>query len=119
MTTEEARQHLEAADKRLASIVDQLVMMPSGAGQVVAELREVAEKIRNVHVSRASFRPTKPMARLLASVRAQIVHAQLLLDSAAAFYCGAISAHMPYCGMYTPDGEVRRGANSGCLRVEA
>ncbi len=117
MTTEEARQHLEAADKGLSGAIGQLVALR--VGQLDTELQEAAEAIKKVYDHRASFRNGEPLGSLLQNIQTRVARVQILLDASATFYCGAISAAALQTGSYTPQGEMPRGDNGGHLKLEA
>ena len=120
MTTETARQHLQAADRDLNAAVELLVTKPSNAGQLQAQLQAAADSLKKVYENRSSFKRTPSMAPLVQSIRARVARVQLLLDAAATFYCGTMSAAMShsYCP-YTPTGELSRRTEGNCFKVEA
>lgn len=119
MTTEEARKHLEAAEKGLRTAVDQLIIQPSKAARLEAGLKTVAETIEKVSSERSSFAQSEPIAQLLRRIRAHIGRMQLLLDTAATFYCGAMADALSHSGAYTADGRLPRHVHGGCLKLEA
>ncbi len=120
MTTETARQHLEAADRGLNTAVGLLIAKPSNAAQLQAQLEAVADSIKKAYENRSAFKRTPSMSPLVQSIRARVARVQLLLDTAASFYCGTMSSATSnsYCP-YTPNGELSRRTESGYLQFEA
>lgn len=120
MTTEKARQHLEAADQRLNTAVHLLITKPSSVGELQVELQAAAQSVNKAYESRSSFARTPSMASLVQSIRARVARVQLLLDAAATFYCGTIATAMShsFCP-YTAEGELSRRTESGYFQLEA
>jgi hypothetical protein len=118
MTTEEARQNLEKADQRLSSAIEGLVSTRSSARQVCSSLQQAAESLQLVRKELQVCPPAGSLKPLIRSIKARGARVQLLLDSAAAFYCGAITAAAPGTCVYTPDGEMPRRADRGHLSFE-
>ena len=119
MTSEQARKHLEAAEKNLRTAVDQLIIQPSKAARLEASLKTIAETIQKVSSERSSFAQSPSIAQLLSRIRAHVARMQLLLDTAATFYCGAMADALSNTGAYTSDGQLPRHIQSGCLKLEA
>lgn len=119
MTTEQARQHLEAAERGLNAALSDLIAMKSNRGQLQVRLQEAAEAVKKVYDGRSSFRPAPSIASLARSIRASAARAQLLLDAAVNLYCGSLTAAMSQCCPYTPAGELPRRIEGSYLRVEA
>ncbi len=120
MTTEKARQHLEAADQRLNTAVHLLITKPSNVEQLQVELQAAAQSVTKAYESRSLCKRSSSITPLIQSIRGRVARVQLLLDAAATFYCGSMAAAMShsFCP-YTPDGELSRRADRGCFQVEA
>jgi len=119
MNTEQARGQLEAAEERLLSAVNRLVAMGPGVGHVRADLQDAAEAIKKVYMDGGSREQAESLIPLVGKIRARVMRAQLLLDSAASLYCGAMTAAVSQPGAYTPEGEMQRGVSRGYLEIEA
>lgn len=119
MTSETARQHLEAADQDLNTALDQLVAMQPGIAQLPARLQEIAERLKQVSAGRSSFQHSASMQASLGTIQACAARVQLLLDAAANFYCGSLSTAVSHSGAYTSEGELARRIDSGYLKLEA
>jgi hypothetical protein len=121
MATEPVLQSLESADESLRHAIAQLIEMRFGVPQCRGALHEAAEKLRSA-VSRAVPGPeiNQPeLKQMVRRMRAHMVRVQALLDAAAAFYCGWVSAAPPGPPSYAPDGQLLRDEGGGRLMLNA
>jgi hypothetical protein len=121
MAKEQVLKSLELADESLRRAIAELVEMRFGVPQCRGPLGETVENLR-VAVAHADAAPELSVPELrktIQRIRAQAVRAQLLLDSAAAFYCGWTSAAPAGPPSYAPDGQILRDRGSGRLRLNA
>lgn len=119
MTAAEAQIHLETVAKSLETAIARFVKRPSGVSQLQNELREPAQTMKSVYRNAASLHHAPGLVSALGSIRAHIAQVQLLLDTAATFYCGTISAAVSQSGAYTPDGDTPLRAEHGYLNLKA
>lgn len=120
MNGAQAQQKLEEVEQGLTRAVDTLVTTPSRVTGICRELEQLTRVMKNVYQQRATIGPNASLIPPLRRIQARLRSAQLLLDTAATFYCGAISSALAQSGAYTHEGEVLRTAHHrGYLKVEA
>ncbi len=97
--------NLQLASDYLQQVRQQLIRCDSLAGQTEPTLHRISGLLRDLALSpeRLNADP-KAVVSLLLKIRAESARAQMLLDTAAAFHCGAALAGPAIPETYTPDG---------------
>ncbi len=119
MTTKEARLELERANTCVRQVCENALEMKAAATEIPASLQRIADCLNNVAAS-----PIQGNAAILVPhielLRSRMREVELLLDSAAAFYCASISrARSIDTESYTPSGGRAIGADIHQLQLEA
>ena len=119
MTTKEARLELEQANTCVRKVFENALEMKAAASEIPVSLQQIAECLNNVVAEpiQGDLTILAPDIELLRSRMRQI---QMLLDSAAAFYCGSISkARSIDTESYTASGARTARADIHQLHIEA
>jgi hypothetical protein len=119
MATEQVRQSLERADESLRRAIAQLVEMRFGVPPWGGALDNAADSLR-LAVAGAIPEPERNALKpVVQRIRAHAARVKVLLDSAAAFYCGWYSAAPAGLETYAPDGQIVRDGGGGRLMLNA
>ena len=119
MTVKEAQRELERIGADLESAIEQLVERPAAVDQWPVTLRsslEAVQRTREQFPASANREAFRPMVQRIQE-RAQQV--QMLLESAALFYCGCVAVGTTQGTGYGQDGSFQQFAASGRMQLEA
>lgn len=119
MNAEAARRNLELADSGLQAAIDRLIAMGPGVAGVRADFERCIKAVQNVSVDGATRRQVESLLPLMGRIRERAARAQILLEAATSFYCGAMTAAAGQSCNYTYDGAMQRGYGGGYIRVDA
>ena len=119
MTADSLKSGLENALSELEGVLDDLVTMHPERMDCSETLHKVSASLGPLTASRSFSGNTGQIEALLQSILASAQTIGRLLDSAAAFYYGRLSAACPPAAAYSPDGESSLTSYQSMLRMEA
>ncbi|MGA3024969.1 MAG: hypothetical protein ABSF98_09385 [Bryobacteraceae bacterium] len=119
MAREQILQSLESADESLRRAIAQLVEMRFGVPQCGGALHNAAENLRFAVAGMVPETERDALKPVVQRIRAHAVRVQALLDSAAAFYCGWVSAVPAGPETYAADGRLLHNGGGGRLMLNA
>ena len=112
---------LVEANEKLDAAIEELVRRP--CSPQAASLSEIATLLQSAAACGRNFlardRSASQIGVLLRNISVRAARVQRLLDAAAAFYQGCISAHCSAPSGYAADGQWIPSAGPGRFRIEA
>jgi hypothetical protein len=112
-------QRLEAADKKLQQVREQLIRCAPLDSQVIPLLNQIAGLLQSIQNERNLIPGSESARQLLKDIQARTESTRALLESAARLICHSSLARPSIEGSYTPDGELPSIEFSGRLIVHA
>jgi hypothetical protein len=119
ITPKKLVQRLEAADKKLQQVKQQLIRCEPLDAQVIPLLNQIVKLLQSVQDERDLISGDESAQLLLKDIQARTESARTLLESAARLICHSSLARPSIEGSYTPDGEFPSLEFSGRLIVHA
>jgi hypothetical protein len=119
MTIKDAQCELAEVGAILEQAIEQLSQRPTAFDQWTRTLASAAAKLqrtRDLCAESAVSQAIRPLVRCLDTRAKQV---QVLLDSAASFYCGCVAVRASQGGGYTPSGTLEPLTGGGRMQLEA
>jgi hypothetical protein len=119
ITPKKLVQRLEAADKKLEQVKQQLIRCAPLDSHVIPLLNQIDALLQSVQNERDLISGNEPAQQLLKDIQARTENTRTLLESAARLICHSSLARPSIEGSYTPDGQFPSIEFSGRLVVHA
>ena len=119
MNFKEAKREFERLGAVLDEAAQQLVEAPSGAARWPGTLERAGVALRGLKAQCEASGLHPAFAGRLKLIERQVQRIHLLLESAAAFYCGCVALRATEAGGYTPDGTIEQLTSSERMQLEA
>jgi hypothetical protein len=121
MNARDAQREFERLGSELDSAVEQLVTAPTAVDEWTATLRAAVETVERTRTAVPAMAASEGFRALIARMQQRTRQVEVLLESAALFYCGAVAVggapQTP--GGYTYEGIAEQFAASGRMQLEA